>query len=315
MRSKIILSLSAIAVILLTSSVISIIEYSTMSNYVSDLIADNINSINVAQKLSTSSDAYNLGILTVIGDDSKSSLPDFNQAEFMAHCDSLRASLTSVNMAHLADSVEYSYSAYMLTSLELPEVLLSNFIDSREWYFKRLQPRYNRLHSDIDALSTAIYNELQKNSATFERGFYRSVIPGAVAVAVGLLLILLLMFFLISYYVNPIRKIQGGLNNYRSYNKKYSVTFEGNDELNDINTGITEITVENQQMRARVKSMREKLSQAQEAAAAGEANSAEGGNVAVGGGNAVEGAKTSDGGNAAGSNAAEDGKPNKYTTE
>ena len=147
----------------------------------------------------------------------------------------------------------------MLTSLEFKDVFLSNFIDTREWYFNRLQPRYKRLHSDIDALSTAIYNELQRNSATFERGFYRSVIPGAVAVGVGLVLIILLMFFINSYYVSPIRKIVGGLDNYRSFNKKYNVTFDGNDELNEINTGITEVTAENQQMRQRVKAMRERM--------------------------------------------------------
>ena len=261
MRAKIVFSLSSIGVVLLTSSVITFVEYNTMSGYVSDLIADNINSINVAQKLATSSDSYNLEILAVIGDDKGATvLPDFDQQEFMAHCDSLRAKLKSVNMAHLADSVEYSYSAYMLTSLEFKDVFLSNFIDTREWYFNRLQPRYKRLHSDIDALSTAIYNELQRNSATFERGFYRSVIPGAVAVGVGLVLIILLMFFINSYYVSPIRKIVGGLDNYRSFNKKYNVTFDGNDELNEINTGITEVTAENQQMRQRVKAMRERMS-------------------------------------------------------
>ena len=47
LKAKMILSLSAIAVILLTSSIISVIEYKIMSTYVSDLIADNIRSINM----------------------------------------------------------------------------------------------------------------------------------------------------------------------------------------------------------------------------------------------------------------------------
>ena len=52
-----------------------------MSDYVSGLMADNIRSINVAQKLSEVSSRYNLDILTVIGDESVSSLPDFHQDE------------------------------------------------------------------------------------------------------------------------------------------------------------------------------------------------------------------------------------------
>ncbi|MBR6932788.1 MAG: hypothetical protein IKH49_05750, partial [Bacteroidales bacterium] len=49
LKMKLTLGLSAIAVVLLISSIISILEYRKMSNYVSELIADNINSINVAQ--------------------------------------------------------------------------------------------------------------------------------------------------------------------------------------------------------------------------------------------------------------------------
>ena len=262
MRAKLTLSLCAIAIGLLTSSVISIMEYSRMSDYVSGLIADNIKSINVAQKLSDVSGTYNLEILKVIGDESVSTLPDFRQAEFMSHCDSLRKSLMPAKMMPLTDSVVYAYSAYMLTSLELNEVLLSDFIDTRTWYFERLQPQYHRLNQYIDNLDEAIYGDLKKNSETFERGFYRSIIPGAVAVGVGLLLILMLLFFILVYYVNPIYKMLSGLNNYRSFNKKYSYTFEGDDQLSELNDGITELAGENQQLRKRVTDLRAKIKNA-----------------------------------------------------
>ena len=261
LRMKITLSLSAIAVILLVSSIISILAYRSMSNYVSALIADNIESINAAQQLSNLTDAYNLQILTVIGDETDNDLPDFNREAFLAHCDSLHVSLSSINLQHLADSVVYSWSAYMLTSLELPNVIVSDFIDTRSWYFERLQPVYSRLHEDIDDLNTAIYTELQKNSATFERGFYRSVIPSAVTVAVGLTLVLLLLFFILTYYVNPLYKMLKGLDSYRSFNAKYNYTFEGDDQLRELNDGIAELTEENRQLRRRVKDLRETVSQ------------------------------------------------------
>ena len=249
MRMKLTLSLSAIAVTLLVSSVISIMEYYRMSNYVSDLIADNIRSVNVAQKLSEVTNKYNLDLLALIGDNSVNTLPDFHQKEFMGHCDSLRNSLTSDKMVPLTDSVVYAYSAYMLTSLELNDVMLSDFIDTRAWYFDRLQPKFRRLNHYIDVLNEAIYDDLKKNSLTFQRGFYRSIIAGAVAVGVGLLL----------FYVNPIYRMLSGLNNYRSYNKKYSYSFEGDDQLAELNDGITELTGENQMLRKRVANLRAKV--------------------------------------------------------
>ena len=256
LRGKLVLALSAIAAILLISSIISILEYKRMSTYVSSLIADNINNINVAQKMAEAANDYNLDILAVVGDDKLNKLPDFNREAFLARCDSLRGTLSAMSLQPLADSVVYSYSAYMLTSLELPDVLLSDFIDTRTWYFDRLQPRYNRLRDDIDAMSSAIYNDLKRNSATFDRGFYLSIIPGLVAVGVGLLLVLMLLFFMMVYYVNPLYKMLSNLNNYRSFNKKYTYTFEGDDQLSELNEGIAEITNENQQLRKRISILR-----------------------------------------------------------
>jgi len=255
LREKLTLSLSAIAVVLVVSAVILWMQYRSMSSYVSGLIADNINSINVAQKLSEVTNTYNLDILSVIGDES-ARLPNFNQEEFVTRCDSLKKNLTSVNLLPLADSVMYSYSAYMLTTLELEDVLLSDFIDSRTWYFDRLQPKYNRLRGDIDKLSAGMYDDLKKNSLTFDRGYFRSVMPGFGAIAVGVLLIILLLFFILAYYVNPIYKMLDALDNYRSYNKKYTYTFEGDDQLADLNSGISEMAAENHQLRKRLSALR-----------------------------------------------------------
>ena len=255
LAAKLTLSLSAIAVILVVSSIISLMEYRRMSSYVSGLIADNINSINVAQKLSEVTDKYNLDILSVIGDE-QALLPTFNQEEFVSRCDSQKKNLTSVSLLPLADSVMYSYAAYMLTTLEFEDVLLSDFIDSRTWYFDRLQPKFNRLRGDIDALSAGMYNDLKKNSETFERGFYRSIIPGLVAVLAGLILVVLLLFFILAYYVRPINKMLASLGDYRSFDKKYTYNFEGDDQLSELNAGIYDLAGENQQLRKRLTALR-----------------------------------------------------------
>ena len=255
-KAKLSLSLSAIAATLLVSATISVLEYAKMSTYVSDLIADDIQSLNTAHRLSDICNKYNLDILTVIGDEFYDELPVFDQQYFLSHCDSLRTSLESNVIQPLTDSVVYSCSAYVLTSLELGSVLDSYFIDSRSWYFNRLQPSFATLTSDIDALETAIYRDLEKNSRTFERGFYRSIIPGIVAVGVGLLLVIMLLFFMMAYYVSPIYGMLDSLEAYRSYNKRYDFNFEGDDQLASLNEGIKELAGDNQQLRKRLKDLK-----------------------------------------------------------
>jgi sensor histidine kinase YesM len=263
-KTKMVLALSAIAVVLVVSGIISYVEYQRMSTYVSDMIAEDIKSINVAQKLATVTDDYNLQILAVIGDDNVNSLPDFDQQGFVFYCDSLRSSFSGDKVLPLTDSVLYSYSAYMLTSLELEQVVKSDFIDSRSWYFERLQPSFNRLSGDINRLSEAMYDDLRANSEEFDSGFHRSIIPVAVAVGVGVILVLLLMFFIISYYVNPLNRMLEGLDDYRTMGRRYGYTFDGDDQLAELNEGIAELTDENRQYRRRIKLLKETQSREEE---------------------------------------------------
>ena len=260
-RTKLGLSLSAIAAMLLVSSIISVMMYVRMSNYVTGLMKDNIQCINTARKLTVISSSDNLDVLAVIGDDIAVDIPDLRETEFLGHCDSLKLALKSQATIAYVDSTVQSFTRYSLTCQELVNVLQSDFIDTRSWYFERLQPIYTDLRSDIDALNASIYDDLNRNAGTFERGFYRSVIPAIVAVGVGLLLIVMLFFFLNAYYVSPLYKMLTNLKNYRDMGKKYNVEFEGDDQLAELNTGITDVTSENQQLRKRLNAMRQNLTQ------------------------------------------------------
>ena len=260
-RTKLGLSLSAIAAMLLVSSIISVMMYVRMSNYVTGLMSDNIQCINTAQSLAVISSSNNLDVLAVIGDDIAVDIPDLRETSFLEHCDSLKLALKSQESISYVDTVIQSFSQYSLTCQELANVLQSDFIDTRSWYFERLQPVYDDLRSDIDALNASIYDDLNRNAGTFERGFYRSIIPAIVAVGVGLLLILMLFFFLNAYYVSPLYKMLTNLKNYRDMGKKYNLEFDGDDQLSELNAGITDITSENQQLRKRLNAIRQNLTQ------------------------------------------------------
>ena len=257
LRTKMILSILAIAVVLLMSSVISVLEYRHMSNYVSGMIADDISDLRKTQLLVDAVDQYNLQLLAVIGDDNISVLPDFDREGFLARCDALRQSVGTTT-APMADSVLYAYSAYMLASMELEEVMQSDFANVRNWYFIRLQPLFGRMRVYLDRLGGTIHEELLSNSENFDSGFYRSIIPSAVALAVGIVLLFLLMFFILVYYVDPLYKMLGSLRDYLNYRRRYTYTFDGNDQLADLNQSVTELAEENRSLRKRITEMREK---------------------------------------------------------
>ena len=257
-KMKLTLALSAIAVVLLMSCIISLLEYWRMSTYVSDMIADDVRNIHVTQELVNAVDSYNLELLAVIGDDNLSSLPDFDRNAFVSYCDSLRESFGAGHTVPLADSVIYAYSAYMLASLELEEVLESDFINTRDWYFERLQPLFGRMRGYLDRLGANMYEDLEQNSRDFDSGFSRSIIPGIVAVSTGILLVFLLLFFILVYYVKPLYGILHHLKEYLSYRQRYTFTFDGNDQLTEVNNAITDLTEENRQLRRRIQDLKDK---------------------------------------------------------
>ena len=55
-----------------------------------------------------------------------------------------------------------------------------------------------------------------------------------------------------------------GLDEYRSMGRRYSYTFDGDDQLAELNEGITELTEENRQYRRRIKLLKETQSRTEE---------------------------------------------------
>ena len=256
MRRRLVFSLGSVAAILLLSGIISIMEYRRMSDYVSELIASNIKSINLSQRLADMTQEYDVQMLAVVVRNDISLMPEFDLHLFQSQADSLKSSVTSVTSHPIVDSVATSFDEFMKTSLKFDEVFLADTVNTSEWFFGTLQPTYNQFRKDMDMLNGAIHEELKANSADFDAGFYRSIIPGVVSVGAGLLLIFLLMYFIMAYYVNPIYKMSAGVDDYRAFGKKHSYVFDGDDQLANINTGLTEIIEENIELKIRLRNLR-----------------------------------------------------------
>lgn len=256
-RRKVVFSLGTLAVIMVLSGVISILEYRRMSDYVSELISANIRSITLSQNLSDITEEYNHQMLSVVIQDDLSVMPDFDKNYFMSQSDTLKNSITSESTLPVVKEVDASFDHFIETSQKFDEVFLADTVDTGEWFFGTLQPAYNEFCHDMNDLNAAIHQELQDNSRNFDASFYRSIVPGVVCLCAGLLLVMLLLYFTISNYVNPIYKIADGLNSYRSIGKRFGYMMDGDDHLADINAGVTEIIEENIELKQRVKNLKE----------------------------------------------------------
>lgn len=258
MRVRLVRALGSIAAVLLLSGIISILEYRRMSDYVSELISSNIESINLSQRLADITREYDQQMLAVVVTNDIGLMPHFDLEDFTAQADSLKASVKSPMGMEMVDSVVVSFDAFMRTSMEFDEVFLADSVDTGEWFFGTLQPRYNKFRDDINVLNESIHEDLQTNSANFDAGFYRSIIPGVVSVCAGLLMIFLLLYFIMVNYVNPIYRISDGIDAYKATGRVFKYVYDGDDQLANINTGVSDLTEENHELKRRIKALREK---------------------------------------------------------
>ena len=256
-RRKLTFSLGSLAAILLLSGIISILEYRRMSDYVSEMIAANIKSITLSQRLADITEEFNHQMLAVVVQNDISLMPDFDPGQFNAQADSLKNSFTSQSALPMVDTVSRSFNEFIRTSMKFDEVFLADSVDTGEWFFGTLQPCYNEFRQDMGVLNDMIHAELRQNSADFDAGFYRSIIPGVVSVGAGLLLILLLYFFTMVYYVNPIYRMSAGVDNYRLSGRRYGYEFDGDDQLANVNSGLAELVEENLELKRRIKALKE----------------------------------------------------------
>lgn len=248
--AKLRISIWSIITLLIVTMVLSVVEFRRMSTHVSDLISNNIRTINLSTELAVSVDEYNLQILSAVGDSLALSKVDTAAVGVQAR----RVFSTLENELRVnVDSVKLSYQRYFLTSLKLGETISSDFIDTRDWYFSVLQPEYNLFRTHMDAFNVRMYDKLRYNSVSFDESFYRSIIPSAVSSITAILLCLLLLFFIMAYYVKPLLRMLKDLEAYSNNNVGYSCSFEGDDELQQLNTAISELVDENQNLKNRLR--------------------------------------------------------------
>ena len=65
-------------------------------------------------------------------------------------------------------------------------------------------------------------------------------------------------------YVKPLYKMSDGIDDYRASGRRFNYNFDGDDQLANINAGLSELIEENVELKRRVKALREEREKDQE---------------------------------------------------
>jgi len=241
-RRKVRTGFIILSTILFFSSVVAIFEFVRINRTSSGVINDNILSINEERSLLESSELYNMGLFSMLGQDTPpENISSTIQDYFVATLESLPENFTTDLENSYADSVRYAYAAYMQVVMEAPEVWEQGVTARQEWYFGRVQQYYTYLRDYINDLNSISNAALQTNSEMMESTFFRSMMPSVAALSVGIIVILLFNAYLNFYVIKPISKMGKGVKDFVRYGKDYTVTFDNDDEISDLNDALTDL--------------------------------------------------------------------------
>jgi len=250
LRKKISLGFVVIGAILFLSSIIAIFEFNRIRHSVTDLMKDNINSINTSRMLLELTDEYNFMLLSsVIMDSTLNSAEVVYDDRFEKYIGSIKSQFASEAEIATADSLSVAYKRYLAEISLASNIMKLSVSERKEWYNNKLMPVYNNLKNYKRQLGLLTQGALAKNTAGLQEGFYRSIMPGIIAVAAGILLVLLFNYFLNLYFISPILLISRGIKSYKEFNKSYTVQFDNEDELQDLNGEIRSLIEEHKNLK------------------------------------------------------------------
>ena len=250
LRKKISLGFVVIGAILFLSSIIAIFEFNRIRHSVTDLMKDNINSINTSRMLLELTDEYNFMLLSsVIMDSTLNSAEVVYDDRFEKYIGSIKSQFTSETETATADSLSVAYKRYLAEISLASNIMRLSVTERKEWYNNKLMPVYKNLRDYKRQLGLLTQGALAKNTAGLQEGFYRSIMPGIIAVAAGILLVLLFNYFINLYFISPILLISRGIKSYKEFNKSYTVQFDNEDELQDLNGEIKTLIEEHKNLK------------------------------------------------------------------
>lgn len=258
-KGKVLLGCIILGMILFISSIISMFEFSSMNDYVTQVIADNIRSIDASRELLSTAEKHNLRLMYGISGNYED-IENESDAAIVEKFSDLRNTFTKEEERVAADSVLFAYAAYMQVVREAPTVWEDGQFARRDWYFNRLQPIYLKLREYIQNLNYVSQDALIENSRSLQDNFYRSMMPPMVSFLLGLLLVLLFNYYLNYYIINPLLKVTRGIKGYRKFNKPYNVDLENeNDELADLNEAVKDMVDLNHSYKRQIETLTNKL--------------------------------------------------------
>lgn len=237
-RFKILAGFALVIIMLFTAGLMSIYEFSRLSNTVRALIDDNYKTIEATKTMLEALEREDSGVLLLVSGQWKKGREILQMADslFDSAFTIAKNNITEKDEDKYIEKIEKSYQRYK-EKWEMP-IVGTEKENSINWYYTDLHPNFLIAKDDVKSLMTLNQDSMYNESTKLKEETRRAIMPGIVAIIAALVFLIIFNFFIKKYFVNPIEILIKSLKNYSSHTKNFDAGIKTNDELKELENEI-----------------------------------------------------------------------------
>ncbi len=228
-RKKIMLGFTVLGLLLFFSGLISYFELNRLSKVAKTSIDNSYRTMELSKTMLDAVQDQNTALLKMLmaGGSSYDSALVAGRARFAAALEEVK---TLSRDPHLLDSVQAATLRYNNTVERRINDPLSEQ-GNVEWFMEVYEMPYSALTSSIKNFMISSHRTLDNRTVQLENNAYRAIMPGVIALGIAILLILMFFYFVDTYYIRPVLRINQALGLFLRSKVPFKVTMEGRDEV------------------------------------------------------------------------------------
>lgn len=239
LRLKILSGFIILAVMLTVAAAWSVNEIRAIGSSVNELLQDNYKSIDASKSMLEALEREDSGVLLLLLGKWEQGRGIINSAnnQFLEAFEIAANNITIDDEEKYVKKIEDSYKAYK-EILDKPIVGTSKE-GNINWYQENVHNIFLDVKSNVNALMHLNDKTMFATASNLREQANRAVMPALIAIFSALFFSILFNYFVNFYFVNPIVKINNGIQDFLNKKKRYSVDIKSKDELTQLNTSIS----------------------------------------------------------------------------
>ncbi|MCF8373843.1 MAG: MCP four helix bundle domain-containing protein [Bacteroidales bacterium] len=241
LKYKLLSGFVLLILMLVVAGVISIIEFTKLSNSVNALIEDNYKTIEASKSMIEALEREDSGVLLLL-------LGEWDQGrEIISAADSsfnkaFEAALQNLTEPHEDEYVQKigdSYAAFK-QAWQKP-IVDTDKQGNITWYRNTIHQSFLTTKKNVNALMSLNQESMHAEASRLKDKSHRAIMPGIVTIIAALLFSVMLNFFISRYLVTPILELTEAVKNYKFVNSSLQLNIKSEDEIKTLEMEINKL--------------------------------------------------------------------------